>query len=239
MRTQPAPAGELKPGDMMEYPRYQPLIFFAHIGDQYMEGVEEAVMKSAEYAAARGYRVEGIVQHDVLMWRVHGLGAMINNALMCGMEAEADYVMTVENDVLIPEDTIWRLATRSKPAIVPFFDQSTFTPPDNPYQRVTWPPADRDQGLIRIEWAASSLVMWSKEALALVGPRPYTNACILSEDEYNWRAWRLQGVYLWQDTSTVVKLLRPPSDMGEAGKLCPARGAVPQHPHTLPGVKVE
>lgn len=194
-----------------------------------MPGTREAVDRSAKYAEARGYRVTGMIQYDVLMWHMLGLGAMINNALMMGLEAEADFVATIENDVLIQDDTLWRLASASRPAIIPFFDQSPIREPDAPRLRVNWPLPDQGQGLVKIEWAASTFVMWSREALQMVGPRPYTNACILHEDEYNWRAWRLQGVRLWQDTGAVVKLLRPPTDMREVAKMCPARGVAARY----------
>lgn len=189
-----------------------------------MPGVESAAEKAATYAEGRGFRVMVVVQHDVLMYRVQGLGAMRNNALMLGMEHEADFVVLLENDVELSEDSLYRLALASKPAVIPYFDQAFLSPGDR-LQRVNFPCPVPNQGLVRIAWAASSFVMWSREALGLVGPRPYTDACILNEDEYNWRAWGLQGVRLWQDTNTVVKLLRPPSDMRKTGALCPARAA--------------
>lgn len=191
-----------------------------------MPGVKEAAERSARDAADRGSQVVMMTQPDMMIYRLQGLGAMRNNALLAGFEI-AEVVMLLENDCMLAEDAVARLAATARDTggvAVPYFDQSSFNSSEVDHLVVS-PAFEKDQGIFLAQWAASSCLVWSATAFRLVGPRPYSDACVTNEDEYNWRAWHFCGVNLWQDTGVLVKLLREPGKVGEIGKLCPARGS--------------
>lgn len=194
-------------------PRSRPTISVGCVGVNHMEGTEDALKCAVQFAGEQGYNVAVYRQEDVTVIPYHGVGAMRNNLLLIGYEAGASYLAILDNDVTLAEDSLVRLAERCRSAIVPYFDQSAFRSEEQNPILVSRPPHLPNQGMAKLEWSVSSCLMFTREAFRLIGPRPFSDPLIADEDDYNWRAWRFQGIELWEDTDTTVRLLKPPTVM--------------------------
>lgn len=196
--------------------RHAVSILIASIGDNFMNGCLETLVAASTRANTRGYPTTIWNCHDLCVTPFHGLGAMRNMAFMEALRIGADKVILVDNDIRMDDtDIVWRLAALDKLAVAPFYDLSECCTADA-WARTGAPMPYPDQGLIEIEWIATSCVMFDTAIFKMIGPRLFLDPLIANEESYIWRYLALYGVRLWQATDLQVMMLRPPTRLCDA-----------------------
>lgn len=203
-----------------------PALFLACIGNTFMDGVREAA-EAATVAFANATGGMGImwVQPNLTVISPLGLGDMRNFMVERACLGGFDWIALLDNDVVLETDTMTRLAAHSRDFVVPFFDQSALGaayklthPVDEPRLNVQYA-----QGLRELAWTVPYCNLIRTSVFQKIGYRPFTGSMIYCEDEFNSMHFLCHGVRIWQDTDTVVKLLRPPrllcDTIGKASEL--------------------
>mgnify|MGYP001597679846 CR=1 FL=1 len=190
-----------------------PRLMVACIGSDFMEGVADSVKRMVEHFAQKtGGHYNVVVQESLIALPPLGLGAMRNFQVMRAVEQDYDYLMLLDNDVLLEDPLIaFKLITRNKPYIVPWFDQSGL----GNVHRIADPMYERDQGLLQLAWTTPFCNLIEVNSFRLTGLRPFSDNLLYCEDEYNSQFFRVNGVSIWQDTDVHVKLLRGPTMLWE------------------------
>lgn len=192
--------------------RHRPMITVAHIGNHHMPGVLDAAGASLEYAAQRGYRGESYTIKDLTFWNYFGIGAMRNMGILVGIQDfGADFCVVLDNDCLLHEDTLWRLAERNKDVISPFYLCDKFVPEGDLPPLVSRPCPQQDQALVKMDFVVGSCLMFSRLAVKAIGGQPFSPSHITNIEEYDCRVWRFAGCDTWMDTNVYVDLLRGPT----------------------------
>ena len=202
---------ELLPGEDASPSVEIPSCLVARIGSTPMEGVHEAIMASVRDAKDRGYQAQYMFVKNVCVQPFHGLGAMRNKALMAAIRDGAEYVLLMDDDVQLAQDTIARLMNHKLPVVVPFFDQRAG---EIDPARTALPMVAPEQGLVPLIWSVLSCVMFQVSVFKLMGPmgqRFFEDPLITNEEEYYFHHLRNMGIRLWQDTDAPVGLLRKPT----------------------------
>ena len=192
------------------YKYHRPLIVLAHIGQYVMSGVKEAAEAAGKEALEHGYNTKIVFIQDLSFWLHMGILAMKNFGLMKAIEAGADHAVLLDNDVVLGKDSLWLLASRNAPIVSPIFLPMTFLKEGEYPPPLSHPSPLPDQGLVSVVWVASGCLMFSKTALSLLGPTPFTDAHIAHIEEYDHLKWKLQGADTFMDTDVHVTLLREP-----------------------------
>ena len=183
------------------------------IGQHFREGVREALVAAGAEAVSQGYRIGFQVVRDVCIRPFEGLGAMRNMAILQALEERWDYVLLIDNDILMEDSSVlWRLLGWHRMALTPLLDQSRVHS-DGLWERVASPMYRPFQGLQQLDWVQTGCLLLHRSALELVGPRFFSDPLIVREEEYLFRQLRLHGIRLWQDTDALVKMLESPTQL--------------------------
>jgi len=196
------------------------------VGNKFEDGVYEAIgLVASQYGLC-----DVLIQGDLCIRPIEGVNAMRNCCVMVAIERGYDYLLIMDNDVILPDqDPIGDLVMRKKDVIVPWFDMAE-KPPRLTMPQVVWEENDwregveyikgerciasyprvQPDGLMRLDWAVVSCMMFNTDVFKRTGLQPFPEALITNWDEYACRSWRLKGVEIWQDLQVWVKLLRPP-----------------------------
>jgi len=197
----------------------------ACIGDDFLPGVKEAIQRTG---------CDILVQESLCASPIFhlGLNGMRNMAAMKAIEDNYDYVIFMDNDVLLVESqSLDKLISHQKDIIVPYLDYRgkamRLTMPQLLWKDGGWMPTaeynlegmrqkdcvprPQPDGLMALHWSVVSCIVFSQRALDVAGPMLFpVESIITAWDEYAGNSWRLQGLEIWQDLRTWVKLLRPP-----------------------------
>ena len=212
----------------------RPWLAIAFTGNDFMPGVLEAAHEAAQTWAGTAI----VWAERNLCYVPHmGLGCMKNFNVMRACEVGVDYLLMLENDILLHPDTPNRLAQAGKDITAPFYDQTgladaphrimspQFVLEGNAAIPIAWqteidiqyPPSERvvDKGgsLIRLDWAVMACLMFQTTVFGWdkLGEKPFSELPIDRNDEYNCLFWRRRGCEVWLDLNATVQLLRPPS----------------------------
>lgn len=193
--------------------RARPIIYLAHIGEYMPPAVRDAADRALAYANEHGYTTIGHSLHDLTIWRRLGIAHMRNSALMISqMTYNADYAVILDNDVILPEDALYRMAEQSKAILIPVADHSEYLPEGVLPPKTTEPDFAANQGCNKVGWGIASCMMFSKAALHALLPTVFCEVNkIANIEDYDCMRWRWQGCDTWLDTDLPVKLTRPPS----------------------------
>jgi len=210
----------------------RPSVMVACIGDKFMTGCREGIFNATHvYSVKTGGKSGIIVQKNMTVLPPLGLGCMRNFMVMMACNEGFDYLLIIDNDVLVDdEDLIIKLVATGKQYVVPYFDQSSIIPDatklisqNKDIYKIHEPMYRRDQGILKLKWTTPFLNLISTMCFRLTGERPFTESMIYNEDYYNSLFFTRHGVQIWQDTNTSVKLLRGPgmlSDTMSGLRLC-------------------
>mgnify|MGYP001609861739 CR=1 FL=1 len=192
----------------------KPSVLIATIGTDFMPGTKEALLEVVEETSRNGWQVALESVKNLCIEPFHGLGAMRNWAAQQAIEGQYDYLLTIDNDVLLPDkNALLRLLSRGRMVVVPFYDQIYQQEKDGgvPWDRLAEPLLEPDQGLLPITWSAVSCVLYDTVVFRYAGQRLWTDALISNEEAYYFLHLRNLGIRLWQDTDVRVNLLTGPT----------------------------
>lgn len=187
---------------------------FVHIvaiGQHFMEGVAESIRECAKATVQAGFSVGVEVIRDVSIRPNEGVPAMRNWAAMAAMEKKADYLFMLDNDFLLDDpQTLVKLLSHRRLAVAPFYNQS-LVHGQGEAERISDPMLQPGQGLVPINWVSINVILFDTTIFRLVGTELFTGPLITNKEDYVFLRLRNAGVQLWQDTDTVVQMLRPPT----------------------------
>ena len=209
----------------------KPRVLLATVGNRFEKGVYNAL---ALAASQYGF-CDILIQGDICIRPIEGVNAMRNCCVMMAVERGYDYLLIMDNDVVLPDyDPIGDFILRKKDILVPWFEMDEKPP------RLTMPQVVREgdewregvefigndrclasypriqpDALMRLDWAVVSCMMFDTVVFKRIGLQPFPEALITNWDEYACRSWRLGGAEIWQDLNIWVKLLRPPGRLYE------------------------
>lgn len=187
-----------------------PSVLLACIGDAFMPGVKEAAFAAVEaYGAVTHGAYELFLLPNLTVIPPLGLGAMRNFMVRRAHLLGYDYLMLLDNDVVLSPDTITRLVAHGKPYITPWYDQTPFVGNDK-FVIVNDPMYQAKQGLRVLKWTVPYCNLIRRDLFSVGDFAPFTESMIYHEDCYNSSRFRCRGYDIWQDTDIVVKLLRGP-----------------------------
>lgn len=191
----------------------QPSLMVAPIGNAFMPGTRESLEAAAVAYGKAGGQCKVEVQPNLTVIPPLGLGDMRNFAIEKAVINGFDYLMIIDNDVLVDApDTFIKLVGRSKQYLTPWFDQS----PIGRNILIQDPMYNTGQGLLKLNWTVPYCNLFQVQMFRqLQWFRPFTGAAVYQEDEFNSLHFRCRGVDIWQDTDTPVKLLRGPRMLWE------------------------
>jgi len=185
-----------------------PSVLVACIGDAFMEGVKEAAIESLEeYGRMSSASLELFVLPSLTVMPPLGLGCMRNFMVRRAALLGYDYLMLLDNDIMLTKDTISQLVTAGKDYITPWHDQTPYKG-SNPFEPLTEPMYQRGQGIRLLQWTVPYCALIRTSVFARTGYAPFTGSMIYHEDCYNSAHFRCNGIDIWQDTDCIVQLLR-------------------------------
>ncbi len=192
----------------------------ASIGDAIPWSVFEANKRAAGRVKGEGHDIEYNPVNDLTIWNRWGVNAMRNMAFMRAVEADADRLLILDNDVLLNNESVLELMQTDLPVVTPSFNCMFVTDEDRANGKadptLSEPYPEPHQGIIQVKWAVASCMMFNREALDTLKPTPFMVGKIASIEEYDCMSWRIQGIETVVDTDIIVGLLRPPTERGDA-----------------------
>lgn len=184
----------------------------APIGNAFMEGCKEQLIATADDLRRNGYetKIEGVP--DICVTPFHGLGAMRNIVIISALLWGADYILIVDNDIRLSDPTVARrLISHNLSIVTPWFDQRPFASKDGIWHVIQNPMPEPRHGLLKIEWVAVNCILFATKVFQVIDPRLFTDPMIVNEEEYLFSYLKWKGFELWQDTDSIVEMLRPPT----------------------------
>lgn len=193
---------------------HRPKCFIASIGQEYLSGCKESIIAAIDDLTSHSCDVVFVGIHNICIQPFHGLGAMRNQAIIQALLRQMDYVLIIDNDIRLVDPTIvWKLMQTGKPVVTPWFDQRHCSLGDGVHRwyMVQNPTPEPHQGLVPLEWVAVNCILFATSVFNTVGPRLFTDPMITNEEQYIFDYLKLKGFQLWQDTDSIVEMLRPPT----------------------------
>ena len=209
-------------------PPAQPTVMVCCIGQHFLPGVLEAANRALRYAGSQGHGGILNVILDICVGDAMGVGDMRDMAAVAALNERADYMLMLENDVVLAEDALTRLLALGRPVVTPYLwpayapghgkhgiGLGDSCPPTlekgDEIVRTSDPMVYPKQGLVPLRWHVMSCLLWSTAVFRHLGPRIFHHSAPVTNYEQTLFDYlRSQGYTLWQDTDTRVDLLRPP-----------------------------
>ena len=193
-----------------ENPLRTPRIMVASVGQHFMPGVRESIMEACLYTKAQGYHVESMVVFDLCVGlEANGVSAMREFAAISALRDDMDYLLLVENDVRFDDkEIIIKLMNAGKHIVAPMLNQQEINGTE--WKRLSHPLLYPMQGLVPLHWHVFSCLMFDMLVFERLGVRCFVSAPISNYETFFFTWAATQRVRLWQDTSSLVTLLRNP-----------------------------
>ena len=194
----------------------RPSVMVACIGNKFLPGCKEGIFNATHvYSVKTGAKSGIIVEQNLTVLPPLGLGVMRNFMVMTACNEGFDYLLIIDNDVLVDdEDLIIKLVATGKQYVVPYFDQESIRK-DGEVYKIHEPMYRKGQGILKLKWTTPYLNLISTMCFRLTGERPFTESMIFNEDCFNSLWFTRHGIQIWQDTNTSVNLLRGPQSLSE------------------------
>jgi len=203
----------------------------ASIGTDFLPGCLEALTRAMLFARDAGISMSYQVIRNVCIKPNEGVPFMRNDAITAAMEGDYDYLLMVDNDVLVSDPaTIIKLILAGPPLITPWYDCSSLNGMDFP--RVARPMYYPNQGILPLHWVSINCLLFHVGILRAIGPYIFPEAIVTNKEEHIFRRLKVAGFKLYQDTSTAVELLRMPT------KTWNVVGGVNPNPQTLENASI-
>ena len=197
--------------------RLRPRLLVSSIGTDWLPGVREGIDVAVQAFQDAGGEAGVQAIGNLCIIPYMALEAMRNYGIMMARQWRMDYILLIENDVLITDPkTLVKLVTKGCPIISPYFDQTELIPPGVEKAHTLYGPMYKaNQGLKQVDWTVRSCVLFDCRVFDRIGERPFIDVSMYDVDRYHGLYFQRCGVDWFMDTDTSVKLLRYPSPAWE------------------------
>ena len=188
----------------------KPRLLIGCVGDRFMPGVKSSIAEAAACCKEHGIEAEVKIQPPITILSYFGLATMRNRLCMRAVKEKFDFVVLLDNDVLLNNPHIFcQMTALNLPVLVPQFYQDYV-----PQVKVQELNPSRDRTRNEIEWSVFSCIMFNGSFLSS-NHRPFIETLCYLEEETTFEDWHLKAWRTWQDRYSSVTLLRPPTNLWE------------------------
>lgn len=173
------------------------------IGNLWAEGTWHRLMDMVVHAERAGLVVAVQEVDDTSLMPGDAIGRMRASAAMTGLDSGAEWLLMVDNDVLLEPDTLERLLTHDRPVVFPLLNDLEGR---YPWAPLTSPRLEPNTGLRPVRWAAMSVMLFNPRIFNAV------SAYAWHADDYAFgQHLNHIGHRIYVDTDTLVSVVRGPS----------------------------
>lgn len=196
-------------GDKAEY-RYVHLnpqsVLIAPIGNLWEENCWWHLQDMLLHSAKEGYSVSLQEMRDSSVFSTDAIGLMRWSASMSARDSGVEWLLMVDNDVLLEKDTLVRLLAHDRPVVFPLLHDLEQRYPVEIAPMSAPPELPRGAGLVPVRWAAMSVMLFNVKVFNALDSHVWWGTDYHFGQALNYIAHR---VYV--DTDTVVNVVRGPS----------------------------
>ncbi len=181
-------------------------VLVAGIGNLWDEGAWWRLQDMLLHTALAGHSVSLQEMHDASIFSFEAIPMMRWSASMMARDGGMEWLLMVDNDVLLEKDTLLRLLAHDRPVVFPFLEDLEKRLP-----RLIAPLSGPDllesgHGLVPVRWAAMSCMLFNVKIFNVLSETAWRGSDYLFAQCLNYLGHR---VYV--DTDTVVKITRGPT----------------------------
>ena len=158
------------------------------------------------YSAKQGYSISLQEMRDSSVFSTDAIGLMRWSASMSARDSGVEWLLMVDNDALLEQDTLVRLLAHDRPVVFPLLNDL-----EQRYPVEIAPlsaPAELQQGngLVPVRWAAMSVMLFNVKIFNVLDSHVWWGT-----DYHFGQALNYIGHRMYVDTDTVVNVVRGPS----------------------------
>ena len=185
---------------------YPESILVTPIGNLWDEGGWWHLQDMLLNCANHGHNVSLHEMRDTSPLSSQAIGLMRWQASMTARDAGIEWVLMVDNDVLLEKDTLLKLIEHDRPVVFPLIDDLEQRYPEE-VSPLSCPPAlEPGQGLVPVRWAAMSCMLFNTRIFNAL-----ESNCWWGTDYHFGQALNHIGHRIYVDTDTTVKVTKGPA----------------------------
>ena len=196
-------------GKSLEYhlPHIRPAsILVAPIGNLWEEGAWWRLQDMLLHTAMAGHSVSLQEMRDVSLFSFEAIAMMRWSASMYARDGGMEWLLMVDNDVLLERDTLLRLLAHDRPVVFPMLEDL-----EKRWPRIIAPLSNPDiqepgHGLVGVRWAAMSCMLFNVKIFNVL-----TETAWRGNDYVFAQCLNYLGHRIYLDTDTVVKVVHGPT----------------------------
>ncbi len=185
---------------------YPESVLVTPIGNLWSEGGWWHLQDMLLHSANQGHNVSIQEMRDTSPLSSQAIGLMRWQAAMTARDGGVEWLLMVDNDVLLEKDTLLRLLSHDRPVVFPLIadEEQRFPEEVSP---LSCPPAlEPNQGLIPVRWAAMSCMLFNTRIF-----NPLDSNVWWGTDYHFGQALNYLGHRIYVDTDTVVRVTQGPT----------------------------
>lgn len=181
-------------------------VLVASIGNLWDKGAWWHLQDMLLATAMAGHSISLQEMRDASIFSFEAIPMMRWSASLMARDGGMEWLLMVDNDVLLEKDTLLRLLAHDRPVVFPMLDDMEKRLP-----RIIAPLADPDlsergHGLVPVRWAAMSCMLFNVKIFNVLEPTAWRGSDFLFSQALNHIGHRI-----YVDTDTVVKVTRGPT----------------------------
>ena len=184
-------------------------ILITPIGNLWEDGCWYRLQDMMLYTARQGYSVSIHEMSDASLFSGDAIGLMRWSASMLARDGGVEWLLMVDNDVMLQPDTLVRLLAHDRPVVFPLLNDleqkwpKEVSPLSNP------PDLASGGGLVPVRWAAMSVMLFNAKIFNVLETMAWWGT-----DYHFGQALNNIGHRIYVDTDTRVDVVRGPSRHG-------------------------
>jgi hypothetical protein len=156
--------------------------------------------------ALKGYSISIQEMHDSSLFSNDAIGSMRWSASMMARDSGVEWLLMVDNDVLLEKDTLVRLLEHDRPVVFPLINDLEKRYPKEVAPLSNPPDLEAGHGLVPVRWAAMSVMLFNVKIFNTLDTHAWWGT-----DYHFGQALNYLGHRIYVDTDTVVNVVRGPS----------------------------
>ena len=176
------------------------------IGNLWKEGGWWRLQDMLFHCANNGHNVSLQEMRDTSPLSTQAIGLMRWQASMTARDAGVEWLLMVDNDVLLEKDTLLRLMAHDRPVVFPLIEDLEQRFPEE-VSPLSCPPAlESGQGLVPVRWSAMSCMLFNTRIFNVLDSNAWWGT-----DYHFGQALNYIGHRIYVDTDTVIKVSQGPT----------------------------
>jgi len=193
------------------YPHVKPeSVLIATIGNLWAKNAWWRLQDMMLHTTMAGYSMSIHELNDPNLFSSDAIGFMRWSASMLARDGGVDWLLMVDNDVLLEKDTLLRLLKHDRPVVFPFLEDMEERYPVELAPLSVPGPLEPGHGLMPVRWAAMSCMLFNPRIFNVLEPYAWRGT-----DFHFGQALNHIGHRIYVDTDTVVKVAAGPSRLAD------------------------